>query len=43
MDSLDVVNFQEGFEFGLEVTLPLFGSLVILGILIYCVKKSFRI
>ena len=42
MDSLSVAQFNEGFEFAIEQGLPYIGSLVVLGTLIYVVKRCIR-
>lgn len=43
MDSTSVEQFNMGFEFAVSQGLPFFGSLVVLGVLIYVVKKVFKI
>ena len=43
MDSTSVEQFNMGFEFAVSQGLPLVGSLVVLGVLIYVVKRVFHI
>ena len=43
MDSTSVEQFNIGFQFAVSEGLPLVGSLVVLGVLIYVVKKVFQI
>lgn len=43
MDSLDIENFNQGFEFAVNQTLPFFGVLVVLGVLIYIIKKVLKV
>jgi len=43
MDSTSVEQFNMGFEFAVSHGLPLVGSLVVLGVLIYVVKKVLKI
>lgn len=43
MDSTSVAQFNTGFEFAVSQGLPLVGSLVVLGVLIYVVKKVLKI
>ena len=43
MDSLSIAQFNEGFEFAINQSLPLVGSLVALGVLIYVGKRIFKI
>lgn len=43
MDTISVNEFNTGFEFAVSHGLPLVGSLVVLGILIYLAKRFFKI
>lgn len=43
MDSISVEQFNTGFQFAVSEGLPLVGSLVVLGVLIYVVKKVFQL
>ena len=43
MDSTSVEQFNMGFQFAVSEGLPLVGSLVVLGVLIYVVKKVFQV
>ena len=43
MDSLSIAQFNEGFDFAINQSLPVVGSLIVLGVLIYVVKRDFPI
>ena len=43
MDSLSIAQFNEGFDFAISQSLPVVGSLIVLGVLIYIVKRTFKL
>lgn len=42
MDSLAVVQFNEGFGVGFNYSLPVLAPIFVLGLIIYCVKRFLR-
>lgn len=42
MDSLAVVQFNDGFGVGFQYSLPVFVPIFVLGLIIYCVKRFVR-
>lgn len=43
MDTVSAAQFNAGFDFAISQGMPLLGSLVVLGVLIYVVKKVFHL
>lgn len=43
MDSLSLQQFNDGVNIGFYSVLPAFGSVLFVGVVIFCIKKFFRV